>query len=75
MADTTLNPEDLLKLAGVEEGFINKNINVLYLSVKSIPKEFFFTYCVDNNTDYVFLFSSIGELNSALVKKLKVLFP
>ena len=24
MADTTLNPEDLLKLAGVEEGFNNK---------------------------------------------------
>ena len=61
MADTTLNPEDLLKLGSVKEGFNAKNINVLYLSVKSIPKEF--------------LFSSIGELYSALVKKLKMLFP
>ena len=61
MADTTLNLEDLLKLDSVKEGFINKNINVLYLSVKSIPK--------------VFLFSSIGELYSTLVKKFKVLFP
>lgn len=61
MADTTLNPEDLLKLNSVKEGFNAKNINVLCLSVKSIPKEF--------------LFSSIGELYSTLVNKIKVLFP
>lgn len=91
MADTTLNLEDLLKLAGVEEGFNDKNINVLYLGthstptkflLESIPKEFFFIYCAVNNTDYVFLretkvflFSSVGELNSTLIKKIKVLFP
>ena len=61
MADTTLNPEDLLKLDSVKEGFIDKNINMLYLSVNGIPKEF--------------LFSSIGELYSTLVNKIKVLFP
>ena len=61
MADTTLNPEELLKLDSVKEGFIDKNINMLYLSVNGIPKEF--------------LFSSIGELYNTLVNKIKVLFP